>query len=208
MYVLIHKDRVLVGPMGWNLGMFEGALQRINILATLPRTDPETLPLVIDDDTRITYARMIIPTHNELTETYYGPFWDFSGDVTVGNYEIKPREIPQIQEILIRRAADIRYQKEISGVKLTVQNIEVTVDTSRETRDNYAKHYLLMGDSNTINWKFREGWLTMSKAELATVVQACNNHVQNAFNWEKNKVDEITSKTTAEDLMSVELNNN
>jgi hypothetical protein len=198
MYVLVHKERVLVGPRDWNRPMFEGALEKLKIQVLLPRRDPQELPFIIDEDTYITNAAIVIPPHNEKIETYHGPYWNFENkDLAVGTYEIKERPLGSIREILFKQAADERYRKEVSGAKLTVQGLEVSLDTSRDGRNIFLQKYSLMSDMDTVNWKFPEGWLTLTKAELGSIVVAGATHIQSTFDWEKAKVEEIEAADTA-----------
>ena len=70
MYALVHKERVLVGPMKWNRGLFEGALARIKVSGHVPRLAPDAdkLPIVYDVDTKIMPARYETPEHNTRIE--------------------------------------------------------------------------------------------------------------------------------------------
>jgi hypothetical protein len=204
MYVLVHKERVLVGPRDWNRPMFEGALQKLKLETLLPRRDPQELPFIIDEDTYITNAATVIPPHDEVIETYHGPYWNFENkNLAVGTYEIKERPLGSIKEILINQAAAERYRKEVSGAKITIQGLEVSLDTSRDGRNIFLQKYTLMSDTDTVNWKFPEGWLTLTKAELGAVVFAGASHIQSTFDWEKEKVEEIEAATDAATLKAI-----
>lgn len=204
MFVLVHKERVLVGPRDWNRPMFDGALKKLKIDVMLPRRDPQEVPFIIDEDTYITKSVTVIPPHNEVFETYHGPYWNFENpQQAVGTFAIKTREIPQIREIMIRQAADERYRKEVSGTKMTIQDIEVSLDTSRDGRNIFLQKYSLMQDTDIVNWKFPEGWLTLTKEELGLVVFTGAQHIQSAFDWEMSKVDEINSADTVEALEAI-----
>ena len=96
-----------------------------------------------------------------------------------------------------------RYNKEVSGTTVTIQGTVIALSTARDGRDSFAQKYVLMADSDSIRWKFAEGWFTLSKTEVASIANAINSHVQSAFDWESAKVDEIESKTTAEELDAV-----
>jgi hypothetical protein len=207
MYVLIHKDRVLVGPRDWNRPMFVNAIQKLNLEpGLLPRKNPTDLPITFDADTYITKARMEIPEHNAKTETYYGPFWDFADvNLALGSYRVKERPIDSIREILIREAAQVRYDKEVAGTTATIQDTEVSLDTSRDGRNIFIQKYTLMGDAETVNWKFPEGWLTLTKTELGTVVAAGSAHIQGAFDWEKSIVEQIQAAETAAELDAIQI---
>ena len=97
-----------------------------------------------------------------------------------------------------------RYVKEVAGTKATVQNTEVTVDTSREGRNVFVQKYSLMKTGDTVNWKFPEGWLTLTKIELGTIVTAGQTHIQSFFDWEKDYSDQIDAAQTKQDLLDIE----
>ena len=204
MYVLVHKERVLVGPRDWNRPMFEGALQKLKLETLLPRRDPQELPILIDEDTYITSAAIVIPPHNERIETYHGPYWNFENkDLAVGTYEIKYKTLGSIRELLTNEAAAERYRREVAGTKTTIQDLEVTLDTSRDGRNVFIQKYTLMGENDTVNWKFPEGWLTLTKVELGAAVSAGAAHIQGSFDWEKAKIEEIEAAETVEVLDAI-----
>lgn len=62
-----------------------------------------------------------------------------------------------------------------------------------------------MQDSDTVKWKFPEAWLTLTKSDLGQVVSAGATYVQEAFNWEADKTDEINNCTSLEELDVVDL---
>lgn len=204
MYVLVHKERVLVGPRNWNRAMFDGALEKLKISFLLPLRDPQELPIIIDDDTYVTNASLTIPPHNEKIESYHGPYWDFSNkSLAVGTYGIQERPIGSIQEIVKNLAAAERYRRETSGTRVTIQDLEVFLDTSREGRNIFIQANSMMGNDDTINWKFSEGWLTLTKSDMNTIVSSINQHIQAAFNWEKSKIQEVEAATTAAELDAI-----
>ena len=204
MYVLVHKERVLVGPRDWNRPMFEGALEKLKIQVMLPRRDPQNLPFIIDEDTYITNAAIVIPPHNERIETYHGPYWNFENrSLAVGTYEIKDKQIGSIRELLRNEAAAERYRREVAGTAMDLKGTTVTLDTSRDGRNVFIQKYTLMGESDTVNWKFPEGWLTLTKAELGSVVAAGAAYIQAQFDWEMAKVAEIQAANTTAALDAI-----
>jgi len=185
--------------------MFEGALNKLKIQTLLPRRDPQELPIEIDDDTYITNAAITIPSHNEKIETYHGPYWNFENkDLAVGTYEIKEKQLGSIRELLINDAAAERYRREVAGTTTEIQGTTVTLDTSRDGRNIFLQKYTLMGDdADTVNWKFPEGWLTLTKSDLGNAVAAGETHIQSAFDWEKAKVEEIEAAADAAALDAI-----
>jgi hypothetical protein len=178
--------------------MFDGALQKLKIQVLLPRRDPQELPIIIDTDTYITNAAITIPPHNEKIETYHGPYWNFENkDLAVGTYEIKEKQLGSIRELLINDAAAERYRREVAGTTTEIQGTTVTLDTSRDGRNVFIQKYTLMGEADAVNWKFPEGWLTLTKSDLGIAVAAGAAHIQGSFDWEKAKIEEIEAAETA-----------
>ena len=205
-YVLINDNFVINGPRTWNARSFESTLDddlEITLKLPLQKTDEE--PIIIDENTRILAAQLVYPGHNEKIEYLHGPFWDYSDDFATGTFQILPKDIDWVKSNLYQQVADIRYSREISGANTTIQNTTVTIDTSRGNRDIFVQKYLLMGENDTVQWKFPEGWLTITKAELGSVVDAGVKHVQSQFDWEVTKSTEINNCVTLEELDAIKL---
>jgi hypothetical protein len=207
MYAVVYQNQVIVGPMAWSRGMFQGALERKGIINTLPRTAPELseLPYVVTEDAKIMPVEEVRPEINSMVEHYYGPLWTFSETTAVATYEVHDTVLMFAQQNFTAQAAEERYKREVSGVKTTIQDREVTVDTSRGARDIFVQKYLLMSDTDTVNWKFPEAWLLLTKAELGTAVTAGAAHVQSCFDWERGIVDQINAATTKQQLLAIEI---
>lgn len=205
MYAFAHKERVMVGPMGWNRALFDGALEKLKIVKTLSRNAPPAneLPLIIDEDTAIYPVEFNYPDYNKTTQYLEGPYWTFADGKATAGYLVKDQPVEFIKVALKSKASDERYKKETSGTKVTIQGTEIALNTVRDGRDTFAQKYVLMGDTDTLRWKFAEGWFTLNKTEVASIANAINAHVQSAFDWESAKCDEIESKTTAEELDAV-----
>ena len=206
LYAIKHKNRVVVGPLAWAQKYFTTVLKvRHRIDANIPGKAPENMPWIIDENTSIHDVIKNEPELDTLTQAYHGPFWDMTNDVIVANYEVHDLEIESARNNFRAIAAFERYKKEISNVKVEIQNIEVTIDTSREGRNIFIQKFMLMSDTDTVNWKFPEAWLTLSKPELGLIVQEGAAHIQAAFDWEKGINDLIDSANTSEELHAIEI---
>jgi hypothetical protein len=205
-YAIVHKGRVIVGPLAWAQKYFTDVLKiRHRIQASIPGKDPDELPFVIDENTKIHAAQENKPEIDLMTQYHYGPLWDLTGDVAIANYEIREQDIESARNNFRAYAAHERYKKEVAGTKVTIQATEVSVDTTREGRAAIIQKHTLLADGETANWKFPEGWLTLTKSDLSAVVAAADLHVQQAFDWEKTINDEIDAATTAEELHAIEI---
>jgi hypothetical protein len=201
MYVLVHKNRVIVGPRDWNRAMFEGALQKEKITALIPRVPPEVWPYVIDSETYLSTCENVIPDHNPKIECLYGPFFNMENQSKViQTWGVKMKFMDMIRQELKDLAASERYKKEVSGAQVEIQNTLVSLDTSREGRNIFVQKYSLMADTDVVNWKFPECWLTITRAELGDCISAGAAHIQAAFDWEKDISDQIDAAQTESEL--------
>jgi hypothetical protein len=205
-YVLENNNYVINGPRTWNYRSFESTLEEdleIEYKLPLSKTDEEII--TIDENTHIYPARYEYPNYNQKIEYLYGPFWDFSTGTAIGTFEVLPIQVEFIKQNLKQKVAINRYIKENAGTKVTIQDTEVSIDTSRENRNIFVQKYLLMNESDTVQWKFPEGWKTLTKEELGLVVSTGATYIQEQFDWEVSKGIEIDSKETAEELDLVDV---
>ena len=203
MYAVIYKNRVIVGPMDWNRGIFQGSLEKENINVGMPRVAPEILPFIINEDAKVALVEEQRPELNPMVEYYYGPLWDVSGEKAIAVYEVKDTQVEFARENFKTKAAEERWKKETAGTKVTIQGIEVSLDTSRDGRNIFIQKYSIMSENEVVNWKFPEGWITLTKSELGSIVSAGSNYIQSCFDWEKTINDEIMAATSKEDLLAI-----
>jgi hypothetical protein len=207
MYALVYKNRVIVGPMDWNRGIFNFSLEKEKIKAYLPRIAPsdEELPLVINSDAKIMRAEEIKTNISPMVEYYYGPLWDLTGTKAIANYEVHDIPLDSAKSNFKDLAAKERWKKEIKGTKITLQDIEVYLDTTREGRLSYIQKFNSIGENDSINWKFANLWINLTKNELGQIISACESHVQSCFDWEKSIADQIDSCNSKEELLAIEI---
>lgn len=206
MYVIIHKNRVILGILPWNCQYFTNVLcTRHGIKAKLPLNEPSvsSFPWVIDEDTKIIPAEENRPAiNNPLTEYYYGPTWEFTEDKAIANYEVKPHSLDDAKTNYKAKAAQQRYGQEVSGTTITIDDVEYRVETDRNSRTKYIEKYVSMGDS--VNWKFNEGWKVLTKDQMKDIVVLADTHVQSAFDEELRLNTAIDQCESLEELEAIE----
>jgi hypothetical protein len=205
MYAVIYKNKVIVGPMSWNRAIFQGSLERRGITNTLPRVAPEELPYVVNADAQIMAVEEVRPELNPMVEHYYGPLWEITETKAVANYEVHDTNIEFARNNFKSQAAEERWKKEIAGTKVTINDVEVTLDTTREGRNIFIQKFVTMSDDATVNWKFPEAWVQLTKSDLQTVINTIDSHVESCFDWEKSIVLQIDGAETKEELVAIEI---
>lgn len=206
MYVIIHKNRVILGILPWNSQYYTDVLRsRYRITTELPRNEPapDVFPWEIDADTKIVPAQEVRPNiKNPLVEYYYGPTWDFLETKVIANYEVIPHDIKDARANYKVKAGTQRYEQEVSGTAITINDVEYKIETDRSSRTKYIEKYVSMGDS--VNWKFNTSWVVLTKAQMQSIVVAIDTHIQAAFDEELRLNVVIDACETAEQLEAVE----
>lgn len=211
MYVITHHhdyDEVLLGPVEWNPRFMSSVLRSDLDLNYDPRvlaSDEQKVPFEVLPNVWIRRVEFVNEEHNPKLHTLMGPYWVYDGVKATAEYRKQDKPTDIIKSELKQIVTANRYNKEVAGVKVTIQGLEVTVDTSRGNRDIFVQKYLLMNDTDTVEWKFPEGWLTLTKTDLGLAVTSGANHVQSQFSWENAKFNEIDLCTTLEELDAVVL---
>jgi hypothetical protein len=202
MYALVHKGKVISGPRDWNKAFFEFLLKRKKIdFGLIPRNPTAELPFIINSDTKIYPVEIVKENHDALIEYHRGPLWQINENVAIATYEVVEIELEFAKGNFKQLLSGERYMKEIAGTTATVQNTEVKIDTSRDGRNAFIQKYISLGNDDVANWKFAEGWLTLTKEELGVIITAINNHIQGTFDWEKEISDQIDSEISVNDLV-------
>lgn len=209
MYVITHHhgyDEVLLGPIEWRPAFIASVLQSDLDLPTKPTvlmSDELKIPYDILPNVRVRPIVEESVEYNPKIQFLNGPFWSYTDDLATMNWIPTDKDIDLVKAELKNLVAAERYNREIAGTTATVQGQTVSIDTNRGSRDIFVQKYLLMADTDQVEWKFPEGWLTLSKAELGIVVAAGADHVQNQFVWEASKSAEIDACTTLAELDAV-----
>jgi hypothetical protein len=203
MYAVVYKNKVIVGPMSWNRGIFQGSLEKYGITDTIPRVAPEELPYIINEDAKIMLVEEVRPEMDPMVEYYYGPLWTITEDRAVANFEVHDSPVESAKVNYRNQAADQRWIKETQGTEVTIQGVTVTVPTDRASRDLFLQRTSVMGDNEVINWKFPEAWISLTKQDLVAISSAILTKVQGSFDWEKSIVDQVNAAETKEQLQAI-----
>jgi len=208
MFALIHKNEVISGPRDWDRAFFTFILnsKNVHLNVPIPRVSPDNLPYHIDDNTKIVLAEIVQANINLMVEYHQGPTWEILEDKALAHYVAIDTPVEFARNNFKALVAAKRYEKEIKGTKTAIQNIEVSLDTSRDGRNIFIQKYSLMQENTTVNWKFPEGWLTITKTELGQCVDASVTYIQSCFDWEKSYDDLINAATTKTELLQIEQN--
>jgi hypothetical protein len=211
-YIIVqNRQTVLLGPMSWRQRMFQNEIDELydngEILERYQVPPAEIGYINIEDIIEFFPVNIPVVEYDTLFQELVGPYWTFDdvNKIATGTYTVQDGNIDSIKGNCKNVLAGIRYNKEQTSFKTTLQGIEVSVDASRENRNIFVQKYQFMADTDTVDWKFPEGWLTLTKQELGSLVLEGANYIQEQFNWEKGYADQIDSATTVEEVKTIYL---
>lgn len=206
MFIIKQNNNVIYGPAEYNAGMFkyilieDCELQDVVVPFSLNKGEK----LIINDEISILPAELVYENINSKIEQYSGPFWSFEDDKAIGSYIKTNKSIDIVKSELKSIISEKRKKYETKNISMNINGIDVIIDASRENKANVIATYNLMSVGSTINFKFKNNlFLECSKEDLGIIVNAFNEQVNNAFNFEFNKTIEIDSAISLDELNSV-----
>lgn len=198
-YVLVeNKTTVLLGPTSWKPRFIQSELNDLEVNYTISPAEPNGY-LKINDQLEIYPVQLADPIFDPVFDEPAGPFWSFDNEIAIGNYNIVGRNIDSIKNSLKVVAAAERYRRECAGTQITINNITVSLSTDRDGRKTFQG----LTTETTIAFKFSEGFIDITQADINNINATISNYVQQQFDWEKTIVDQIDNSTTREELQIV-----
>jgi hypothetical protein len=210
-YLLVeNKEIVHLGPVSWRPRFIQSELDDLEVDFIVNPTETgyvkindsfEIIPIVAD----------VTPEYDPLYNVLAGPFYtyDLQADgLTYGatvSHTVSDNTPDGVRPTLKQQVAAERYRRENLGTTATVQDQLVTVDTSRDNRNTIVQAFLLMSDTDTVQWKFPEGFVNLTYADAEAVVKAGATYIQAQFNWEAAKNAELDACATLAELRAVEI---
>jgi hypothetical protein len=209
MYALIHDEQLILGPIKYNYVMINYELEELEINARLNSNSYIHIPIQFDEKTFLLPAREVYPDYDGRTQKLSSSVWtiekreEIPAEV-VFTYSSVDKDLDEIKSEIKMLVAPERWNRENTTITLTIQGVDISVSTSRENRLSLATK--LLSSSSSHNFKFGENlWLEITQSDLQQIIQSIDNKVQEAFDWELAKLQEIDSCTTINDVLNVEI---
>jgi len=203
MFLITHNNNVILGPMKYNARRFTEVIEDdCEITVTLPLTNDSYYE--VNDEIKIYPVQGTPnPEYNSKTEYLHGPFYTYVDGVAISSMVVEQLPLSAAQNFVKQEAANVRWTKQNSGVKVTLNNVEYTFATDLETKSTF--HQYITSNLESVNWKVNQDtWIVLSKSDIQTVFNSIVSHVQSAFDWEAAKLSEIVA-TTHETLPTISL---
>jgi hypothetical protein len=204
MYALVNGQELLLGPIAFNYRMINDELEELEVDYRVTSQDYQNVPIVITEDIKILPARNEIPEYNPRFQTASQTSHTIADDEVVFVYTVEDKTLGQIKEEYKLGVKPERQRRENTSIEVTINNSGITVSTDRENRLALIAKYI--AGPGPHNFKFDNGtWLQITTEDLQTIIQAVDTKVQEAYDWELAKLQEIDACETKEEVYEVEI---
>ena len=195
---------VLLGPIPFNYRMINSVLEDdLELDQRVSSIDEARVPFNITDTVRILPARNeYSPFYNARYHEHTGPSVGIFQNEVVFLYGTRDKSIDQVKAERKVEIAPVRKEKENTEINLTINGTEVKISTSRDKRLALASK--AMSGVGPYNFKFyNQTWVEITKTDIEYILQQIDLKVQEAFDWELQKNQEIDACQTIDEVYEV-----
>lgn len=205
---LIHNHSLELGPFGFNVHYINQELEDLEVEERISNQSFYQLPIHFSDG--LTHLLPIEKNIPQYDPKYYniGNFtWSIIEEAGVPikvlfTYPIIEKTLEEVKEFKKQEVAPYRKEKENTTITLIINDIEIYVSTSREQRSILAAKILSL-TPEPYNFKFINTWVEVTTEQLQYIISEIDKVVQDAFDWEMQKLQEIDACETIDDVYNV-----
>ena len=204
---LIHNNSLILGPMGYNVRMINSELEELEVEEIIAPSSYTDLPIHFSDGlTHLLPLEKDVPAHDPKCHNVGNFSWEIIEEDSVPTkvlltYPITDKTLEEVKELRKQEVSPYRKEKENTTITISVNDTEVEVSTSREERILLASK--LAASPGPHNFKFQNTWLEITTEELQYILNQIDIKVQEAFDWELSKLQEIDACETIDDVYDV-----
>jgi hypothetical protein len=205
MYALVNGQELLLGPIAFNYRMINSVLEEeLEVEYRVTSQDYKNVPIIITEDIRIIPARNDIPEFDPRFQGVSQTSRTITDTEVVFYYNVSDKTLEQIKGEYKVGVKPERQRRENTSIEVTINNSTITVSTDRENRLALIAKYV--AGPGPHNFKFDSGtWLQITTEDLQTIIQSIDLKVQEAYDWELAKLQEIDACETKEAVYEVEI---
>jgi hypothetical protein len=204
---LIYNNSLILGPMGYNVRMINSELEELEVEETITPSSYTDLPIHFSDNlTHLLPLEKQVPSHDPKYHNVGNFSWEIIEENDVPTkvlltYPITDKTLEEVKELRKQEVSPYRREKENTTITVLINDTEVEVSTSREERILLASK--LAASPGPHNFKFQNIWLEITTEELQYILNQVDVKVQEAFDWELAKLQEIDACETIDEVYDV-----
>jgi hypothetical protein len=211
---LVHNNSLILGPMGYNVRMINSELEDLEVVESITPQSYTEIPIHFSDGlTHLLPLEKEIPSHDPKYHNIGNFTWEIIEENNIPSkvkltYPIIDKTLDEVKYIRKQEVKPERRRREDQVITLTINNMQVEVSTGREERSQFVNKLVscLNIQNASHNYKFRNDvWVVIGCAEIGYILEQIDHTVQEAFNWEIIKLEEIDACATIDDVYAVEI---
>ena len=186
--------------MGFNVRMINSELEKLEVEEIITPSSYTDLPIHFTDNlTHLLPLEKDVPAHDPKYHNVGNFSWEIiqEDDVPIKvllTYPITDKTLEEVKALRKQEVSPYRREKENTTITVLINDTEVEVSTSREERILLASK--LAASPGPHNFKFQNTWLEVTTEELQYILNQIDVKVQEAFDWELAKLQEIDACET------------
>jgi hypothetical protein len=207
MYALVNGQELLLGPISFNYRMINSVLEEeLEVDYRVTSQSYQSVPIIITEDIKILPTRDDNPEYDPRFESLSNITYEITETEVIFRHTKLEKPLEQIKDEYKQSVKPERQNKENQYITVSVQNTELTLLTSREQRTQLINKLTSLAETDTVLYKFNDNtWINVSKSDLEYVIKQIDLKVQEAFDWEYAKLQEIDSCQTWQEVYNVEI---
>lgn len=204
---LINNNSLILGPMGFNVRMINSELEELEVEERINPQSYQELPIHFSDGrTHLVLIEKDVPSHDPKYHNVGNFTWSIIEENNVPikvllTYPITDKTLEEVKELRKQEVTPHRREKENTTITVSINDTEVKVSTSREERILLSTK--LSSSPGSHNFKFQNTWLEITAENLQYILSQIDIKVQEAFDWELAKFQEIDACETIDDVYAV-----
>lgn len=204
---LIHSNSLELGPMGFNVKYINADLEDLEVEERISPQSYTDLPIHFSDGlTHLLPIEKVVPENDSKYQNIGNFTWEIikENDVPVKvllTYPIIDKTLEEVKALRKQEVAPYRKEKENTTISVNLNGTDVEVSTSREERLLLASK--LSAAPGPHNFKFANTWLEITTENLQYILNQIDVKVQEAFDWELSKLQEIDACVTIDEVYDV-----
>jgi hypothetical protein len=205
MYALVNGQELLLGPIAFNYRMINSVLEEeLEVDFRVTSQDYQSVPITFTEDIKILPARNEVPEHDPRFQSVSQISHTITDTEVVFGYGVADKSLEQVKGEYKAGVKPERQRRENTTITVNINNNEITVSTSRESRLELISK--LLGNEGPYNFKFDGGvWVEITKINLQSIISEIDTKVQEAYDWELAKLAEIDACETKEEVYEIEI---
>ena len=193
--------------MGFNVRYINSEIEDLEVEERISPQSYTDLPIHFsDNETHLVLIEKLVPENDTKYHNIGNFTWEIikENDVPVKvllTYPIIDKTLEEVKELRKQEVSPYRREKENTTISVNLNGTSVEVSTSREERLLLASK--LSAAPGPHNFKFSNTWLEITTEQLQTIVSEIDVKVQEAFDWELSKLQEIDACETIDSVYDV-----